>query len=399
MFHDLTFLQTRFRDLQNLLPPHSLHAVAVKANPLNRLLELLRDLGAGAEAASPAELDLAVRAGYPAERIVFDSPVKTTDDLRRALELGVNINADSIDELKRLAELVTITPPRGAIGIRINPQVGTGTISSSSVAGEYSKFGVPLGYYRRDVIDCFLRYKWLRGVHIHIGSQGCPLELLVGGVKRMVEFVMEVNQALADHGAGHRVEVVDIGGGLPVSYHKDRTAASLEDYWSAVEPLLSRLDPPPRSLITEFGRYIHANAGWTVSRVEYVKTDPDLKTAMIHVGADLLLRRCYRPEDWHHEISVTDSSGRLKSGLDTTPYVIAGPLCFAGDVIAQGIRLPVIEPGDYVIIHDTGAYTMSMWSRYNSRQAPKVIGYHDDGAKFEFLRERESLDDIADFWS
>ena len=120
---------------------------------------------------------------------------------------------------------------------------------------------------------------------------------------------------------------------------------------------------------------------------------------MIHVGADLFLRKCYRPEDWHHEVFVVDRSGKIKGGTDKNNYVIAGPLCFAGDMIAKEIQLPVVEQGDYIIIQDTGAYTLSMWSRYNSRQIPKVIGYIEEGKEFEIIRDRESLDKIVEFWS
>jgi diaminopimelate decarboxylase len=120
---------------------------------------------------------------------------------------------------------------------------------------------------------------------------------------------------------------------------------------------------------------------------------------MLHVGADLFLRECYNPQDWPHEIIVADRAGRIKSGLDEQHYVLAGPLCFAGDVLAREIALPKIEAGDWVIIQDTGAYTLSMWSRYNSRQIPKVIGYYQDGATFEILKEREPLAEVLRFWA
>ncbi|HEX7680890.1 MAG TPA: diaminopimelate decarboxylase, partial [Thermoanaerobaculia bacterium] len=81
------------------------------------------------------------------------------------------------------------------------------------------------------------------------------------------------------------------------------------------------------------------------------------------------------------------------------PYVIAGPLCFAGDIVARNVLLPRIEEGDFIIIRDTGAYTLSMWSRYNSRQMPKVVGYRDDGALMTILKQRETVHDIIAFWS
>ena len=88
--------------------------------------------------------------------------------------------------------------------------------------------------------------------------------------------------------------------------------------------------------------------------VEYVKDYTNPKTVMIHVGADLFLRKCYRPEDWHHEVTVLDKHGRLKSDGPKQKYVIAGPLCFSGDMIAKDIELPVVQEGDYILIHDVG---------------------------------------------
>ena len=173
----------------------------------------------------------------------------------------------------------------------------------------------------------------------------------------------------------------------------------MKDYSDEIRKRFPELDDGTYKLITEFGRYVHANAGWAAARVEYVKREPDRNTAIIHLGADMFLRECYRPEDWQHEIIVADQSGRLKTGNDEKKYVIAGPLCFAGDMIARDIELPAMSPGDYIIIKDSGAYTMSMWSRYNSRQMPKVIGYTENGRDFELIKDRETAEDLVAFWS
>ncbi|MBE0649115.1 MAG: hypothetical protein IH596_15190 [Bacteroidales bacterium] len=138
------------------------------------------------------------------------------------------------------------------------------------------------------------------------------------------------------------------------------------------------------------------NSGWTVSRVEYVKRDPGINTAMLHVGADLFVRECLNPSDWKHEYSVLDSRGNLKTGRDDHPYNLAGPLCFAGDVIAKHVVLPPVEEGDYIVIHDTGGYTFSMWSRYNSRQTPRILSWLD--GKLMVVKERESLENLVGFW-
>jgi diaminopimelate decarboxylase len=396
MFHDLSFLQERIHHLNSVFPARTLHAVAMKANPLIRILEFIHQLGAGAEVASLAELKMALKAGYPAEKIVFDSPVKTWQDLKFALTAGVHINIDSFAELERVSTLKQTIDSGSTIGIRINPQIGVGTILESSVAGEYSKFGIPIKTGKKELVDAFLTYPWITGVHLHVGSQGCSKELLLSGIGVLYYFVNEINEKRKATGQ-QPISIFDIGGGLPVSYRSDQIPVSMEDYARAIAIQYPSLFTSHFSLLTEFGRWVHTNAGWTVSRVEYVKRDSGINTAMIHAGADLFLRECLNPKSWQHEYSVFDKTGNLKSGKDMNPYNLAGPLCFSGDILARNIALPVIEEGDYLVIHDTGGYTLSMWSRYNSRQTPRIIGYA--GEVFEILKERESFEELEGFWT
>ena len=399
IFHDLSYLKHRINELVSFFPGNTLHAIAIKANPLFKVLQEIKNLGIGFEAASLPELYFAEKSGVSPDKIIFDSPAKTITEIAYALNMGCHINADSLYELDRIAELIGDRKHKSTVGIRINPQVGTGNITYTSVAGEYSKFGVALKENREVLKAKFEQYEWLTGVHLHIGSQGCSVEMLLEGVKTILDFTHEVNDILPKKHGKHQINIFDLGGGLPVSYHRDKPAVLLSDYVKALKGQFNELFTDDFKLITEFGRYIHANAGWVASKVEYVKRDTNINTAMIHVGADLFLRKCYRPDDWHHEILVLDHFGNLKTGTDKNKYMIAGPLCFAGDVIATEIQLPLIEQGDYIIIQDTGAYTLSMWSRYNSRQIPKVIGYFNEGKIFEILRERESLDALLAFWS
>jgi diaminopimelate decarboxylase len=399
LFYNLTFIQERISDLQNLFPKSALHAVAVKANPLTKILNRIKALGVGAEVASLPELHLAEMAGFAPGTIIFDSPCKTKAEIEYALKAGVHLNADSFNELDRIAELLKTVKSESAIGIRINPQVGAGSIKSTSVAGDISKFGIPLNNNREKITAYFLKYEWLRGIHVHIGSQGCPVPLVIEGIRKVLDLAVEVNERLNLNSKQYQIEVFDIGGGLPVSYHSEKTPVSMEQYVTMLKTSCHELFSGQFRLITEFGRYIYANSGWVASRVEYVKREPGYNIIMTHVGADLLLRKCYNPDDWHHHISVVDKDGNLKTGTDSNKYVVAGPLCFAGDVIASDLELPVTEEGDFLLIHDTGAYTLSMWSRYNSRQMPKVVGYYTEKKDFEILKERESKEDLLDFWS
>ncbi len=415
IFYDLSFLEARIRHLLSCFPPRTLHGLAVKANPLARVMELIRDISpaVGVEAASIGEVSMAMRAGYEPNRVVFDSPVKTLSDLTFALEQGININIDNLTELERVHHLLlTGIPYRqstteegnliskstiGSIGLRINPQIGVGTILESSVAGVYSKFGVPFNHYRTELEHAFLSYPWLTGMHLHVGSQGCAMEMLLDGIGVLYDFMLDMNRK-RDALGFPQISVFDIGGGLPVSYLSGQTAPSMEEYSRKIAIRAPQLITDPNiRLITEFGRWTYTNSGWTVSRVEYVKADPSVNTIMLHVGADLFLRECLNPHDWQHEYTVFDHLGMPKQGIDKNPYNLAGPLCFSGDIIAKNVALPKVEEGDYLVIHDTGGYTFSMWSRYNSRQTPRIIGYRED--RFVVLKERETLDDLHNFWT
>ena len=395
IFYDLDFLTERIVDLKNHFPESTLHTIAVKSNPIFKILEKIRKLNVGLEVASLPELHFALKAGFDTDSIIFDSPAKTIEEIEFALKNGVKINADSFDELDRISELLEKNNTKSKIGIRINPQVGTGSIRSTSVADKISKFGIPIENNRKKLICYFVHNIWLTGIHIHIGSQGCPINLLVDGINKVYELVKEINQKLNDR----KIEIFDIGGGLPVSYNFDLKAADIYTYKNEIIKRIPDFFKSDFQIVTEFGRYIHANTGWAISKVEYVKKEQDYNIIMTHLGADMFIRECYNPNDWSHEITVLDKYGNLKNKSETNNYIIAGPLCFAGDVIAKDIELPTIEEGDFIVIHDIGAYTLSMWSRYNSRQTPKVIGYSYEKSSFEILKKKESLKMTLNFWS
>ncbi len=144
-------------------------------------------------------------------------------------------------------------------------------------------------------------------------------------------------------------------------------------------------------IYTEFGRSLLAENARAYARVEYVNG----MVATIHFGADLLLRRVYRPQDWSYPMRVLNPDFTVKQGT-LTQQTIAGPLCFAGDLLGE-IEAPRIEEGDIVEIQHIGAYTLSMWSRHCSRAKPAVLGLHRHGA-IEILCERERHEDIVRQW-
>ncbi|MFC2152639.1 diaminopimelate decarboxylase [Bacteroidota bacterium] len=395
VFYDFSHLKHKIELLKEAFPINTFHTAAVKANPLDEVLKFTNKLELGAEVASEGELYLAQKSGFKNQKIVFDSPAKTYNELEFALKNNIQINADSLMEIDRIAKIKKNTTSISKIGLRINPQVGYGKIESTSLAGEYSKFGVPIKSHLQEIIDYYVKYDWLIGVHLHIGSQGCEMEMLINGIESGLKLIVEINKKIKSQ--NREIIFLDIGGGLPISYHHDIAPTGMTDYGNKIKDLLAFFNLENMHIVTEFGRFLHANSGFIVSKVEYVKHYENSNTLIIHSGADMLLRECLNPGNWYHEITLLNSKGELKQNKSKINYHIAGPLCFANDIIARNIELPEAQEGDYLVIHDSGGYTFGMWSKYVSRNFPKVIAYDDD--KYKIIRKRETPEDILKFWS
>ncbi|MCF6524049.1 diaminopimelate decarboxylase [Streptomyces sp. JJ36] len=374
-----------------------LHTFAVKAGALVPVLRLLDDCGIGAEAASPGELALARAAGVPAARTVLDSPAKTEGELREALARGIALNADNPQELARLDGLVDGVPGGHGpgLGIRINPQLGGGAIDAMSTATATSKFGVALRDEgaREWVLRAYRERPWLNRLHCHVGSQGMPTATMAAGVRETYELAEEINAA-----AGRRqVTTLDIGGGLPVNFTSDATTPSYAEYARLLAETVPGLFDGRYGLVTEFGRSLLAKAGTVLARVEYTKSAGGRRIAVTHAGAQIAVRTVFAPEAWPLRVAAYDAEGRPKAAPDVTQDV-AGPCCFAGDLVARGRDLPELAAGDLAALLDTGAYYFSNPFSYNSLPRPGVHGFTTDGdgaVRFHTVREPQSLAGIV----
>ncbi|MEU3449962.1 diaminopimelate decarboxylase [Streptomyces thermolilacinus] len=373
-----------------------LHAFAVKASPLVPVLRLLYEEGLGAEVASPGELALARAAGVPPRMTVLDSPAKTVAELREALDLGIAVNADNPQELARLDTLVAAraaAPP--PVGLRVNAQVGGGTIDALSTATDTSKFGVALRDpgARAWIVRAFLDRPWLTRLHTHSGSQGVPLARMADGVRAVYELAEEINEA-----AGRRqVDTVDLGGGLPVNFTSDEETPTYEEYARLLAAEVPGLFDGRYGLVTEFGRSLLARHGTVLARVEYTKTSGSRPIAVTHAGVQVATRTVYAPASWPLRIAAYDAKGLPKEG-PAVDQDVAGPACFAGDLLAVARPLPRLEPGDVVAALDTGAYYFAHHYAYNSLPRPAVYGYtvRPDGAvRFAAVRPPQRVAEIV----
>ncbi|PAZ11974.1 diaminopimelate decarboxylase [Streptomyces sp. SA15] len=372
-----------------------LHAFAVKATPLVPVLRLLGEEGIGAEVASPGELALARAAGLPPGRTVLDSPAKTPAELREALALGIAVNADNPQELDRIDGLMRSAPSRSPLGIRVNPQVGGGSIEALSTATATSKFGVALRDEgaREWVVRAYAERPWLTRLHAHTGSQGIPLSLMAEGVAETYGLAEEINRRIGRP----QIDTIDIGGGLPVNFMSDATKPTYADYARVLREAVPGLFDGRYGLVTEFGRSLLAKHGTVVARVEYAKSAGGRPVAVTHAGVQVATRTVYAPGAWPLRIAAYDGKGRPKEGPEVVQDV-AGPACFAGDLLATGRALPLLEQGDYAAALDTGAYYFAHHYAYNSLARPGIYGFAPDGAggiAFATVREPQSVEEIV----
>jgi diaminopimelate decarboxylase len=319
--YDLDSIDMAFQALLTSFPVHFEHRFAMKSCPLAFYIKRAIENDVGLECASIVEVKHALRLGCPPHRIVFDSPCKTRRDLQFAINAGVEVNADNFDELNIIREHAEAIfqssfpecTPRYAgdlprIGLRINPLLGAGTNSCLSVSTVQSKFGVPLTPENRaKIIAFFCANPWMTGLHAHVGSQGCSLEMLSQGAVVLSQLANEIDAA-----AGmSRIKVLNIGGGLSTNFIGEDVAPTFAEYVEVLRREAPQLfERTGRTILTEFGSSVSSKTGWVVSEVEYVKEHPPVdgdsltQTAMIHAGSDLFMRACYRPELFSRRLSV-----------------------------------------------------------------------------------------------
>lgn len=333
---------------------------------------------------------------------VLDSPAKTPAELREALAIGIAVNADNPQELARLDALVRSAPTASPLGLRVNPQTGAGSIGALSTATATSKFGVALRDEgaREWVVRAFLDRPWLNRLHTHSGSQGVPLELMAEGVRAVHELAEEINAA-----AGRQqIDTIDIGGGLPVNFSSDGETPTYAEYARLLKATAPGLLDGRYGLVTEFGRSLLAKHGTILARVEYAKSAGGRAIAVTHAGVQVATRTVYAPASWPLRIAAYDSEGR-PSTAPVTAQDIAGPACFAGDLLAEDRELPLLGQGDYVAVLDTGAYYFAHHYAYNSLARPAVYGFAAGaaaetasgarGVRFATVRDAQSVAEIV----
>ncbi len=231
-------------------------------------------------------------------------------------------------------------------------------------------------------------------MHTHTGSQGCPLGLMARGVAQAVEFADEVEAAF---GPG-RVEGIDIGGGLPVNFSDDDVMPTFSMYVEQLRTHAPRLFARGYRIVTEFGRSLLAKNGFLAAYVEDAKSAGGRRIAITHAGVQVATRTVFAPDAWPLRIEAYDGSGAARRDRPVRQD-IAGPACFAGDLLARNCALPLLRPGDLVVVPDTGAYYFSTPFHYNSLPEPAVHGVRVDAdgrIAFSLIRPAQDPWELSD---
>jgi diaminopimelate decarboxylase len=357
--------------------PHALH-YALKANSTLGIARLLRSLGAGADANSGNEIDVALRAGFIPEQIVFTGVGKTPGELAQAIDLGVKtINAESEGELDRIDRLARERGTRARVALRVNPDIDARSHPHISTGLKANKFGMPVDAVR-DIGRRFGASEGIEivGLHTHVGSQITDLDPL----RRAAQTVVTLARELRDDGIA--IDHLDIGGGLGVSYDGSKVPTAA-DYAAAVLPILRDSGV---AVVLEPGRYIVAPAGALLSRVVDVKDRPGGKAfVIVDAGMTELLRPMLYGA--FHRIEPVVCSRASEIVAD-----VVGPLCETSDTLGTDRTLRRPEPGDLYAVLDAGAYGAVMASNYNRRTMPAEVLV--EGAKWSVIRRRQTIDDL-----
>jgi diaminopimelate decarboxylase len=355
--------------------PH-LVCYAVKANSNLGVLNVLARLGAGFDIVSRGELERVLAAGGQADKIVFSGVGKTRDDMRRALEVGVHcFNVESTDELERLQVVAAEMGVRAPVSLRVNPDVDAGTHPYISTGLKENKFGIAIA----DAEDVYIRAAQLPnldviGVDCHIGSQLTTLSPFVDALDRLLDLVDRLGDC------GILLKHIDLGGGLGVRY-RDEEPPLAGEYIKAVR---DRLDGRDLALMFEPGRFIVANAGVLLTRVEYLKHTEHKDFAIVDAAMNDLIR----PALYQAWMDVT--AVRPRDNTKRT-YDIVGPICETGDFLAKERELALAE-GDLLAVHSAGAYGFVMSSNYNTRGRTAEVLV--DGEQAFEVRRRETVTEL-----
>ena len=387
--YDRSAIETRIRELSCF----DTVRFAQKACPNLSILSLAKKNGAVVDAVSAGEIVRALKAGFKGgesdkqvPQIVYTADILDRDALELVKAHKIHVNIGSADMIRQLAEAGI----RTNLTLRVNPGFGHGHSKKTNTGGPLSKHGV----WHTQIKDCVKLAQangmWITGLHMHIGS-GSDFDHL----SKVCDAMRDASRRLGSH-----IRMISAGGGLPIPYREEEKGNRIDirayyDLWDKARKDIAQSVGHDISLEVEPGRYLVAESAVLVAEIRAIKQQEDNLFYLIDAGFNDLVRPSFYGS--YHAISIVSRDGRTLG--PETDAIVAGPLCESGDVFTQeeggfvvSRKLPTAEVGDYLVLHDAGAYGSAMSSNYNSRRyAPEIL---QTNGTLEVIRERETFDQL-----
>ena len=332
---------------------------AVKANANSKVLTIIRESGLGADCVSGGEIRAAIKAGFPAGKIVFAGVGKADWEIDLGLDYDIFcFNVESVPELEVINELAAAKGKVANVAFRINPNVGAHTHANITTGLAENKFGISMEDMDKviDMAGTLPHVKFV-GLHFHIGSQILDMGDFVALCNRVNELQEKLyaRQIIVEH--------INVGGGLGIDYaHPNRQAIpNFTEYFATYHKHLKLR--PQQTLHFELGRAVVGQCGSLISKVIYVKQGANKQFAILDAGmTDLIRPALYQA---YHKIENITSEEPMET------YDVVGPICESSDVFGKAIDLNKAHRGDLFALRSAGAYGEIMASAYNCRALPK----------------------------
>ncbi|QJC38363.1 diaminopimelate decarboxylase [Enterobacteriaceae endosymbiont of Donacia marginata] len=354
------------------------------------ILKIMRYEGVKVDAISLGEIERALTAGYNPKKnndIVFTSDIFDKQTLKRIIDLNITVNIGSIDMIHQLGSI-----SKGHnIWLRINPGFGHGHNKRTNTGGETSKHGI---WYTDLKKSIYLIKKYnlnLIGIHMHIGS-GVDYYHLQKVCNSMLNNVLKPYMP--------KIDIISAGGGLSIPYKERDIKVNTDHYfklWNNTRNIINNFFKKNIKLEIEPGRFLVAESGILICQVCAIKNIKKKRFVIVDAGFNDLIRPVMYGS--YHYISAISSKGKDMSNDLKINTIVAGPLCESGDIFTQldngeisYFMLPIVNLGDYLIFHDTGAYGASMSSNYNSRPLIPEILIENNIPKI--IRRRQKIQEL-----
>ena len=350
---------------------------SVKACSNIAILNLFARLGSGFDIVSVGELERVLTAGGDPKKVVFSGVGKRSDEMKRALEVGIRcFNIESEAELERLNRVAGKMNKVASISIRVNPDVDAKTHPYISTGLKENKFGIDINLvdavYERAAA---MQYISVEGIDCHIGSQLTELTPFMDALERLIALAERLKSK------GIAIHHLDVGGGLGVRY-QDENPPLPADYTKA---LFSNEKLKDYEVLIEPGRAIVANSAILLTQVEYLKQGDDKSFAIVDAAMNDLIRPALY-QAWQEIIPVQKDNKN-----ETHSYDVVGPICETADFLGKNRALN-LQQDDFLAIRSAGAYGFTMSSNYNTR--PRAMEILVDGENSYVIRQRETIQSL-----